>query len=331
MKHLALILLLSSCSWGPWAKDNEKKDVETSEKLASIEIALKDNYCPKAISNYYGGDRFHGCDSALFAALLHVACGDVELSRYNNGDGRMCRDWECSCFREELTDDPETEKDERNNGSDSDYSKDMDVGMRLAMTVKPEPELIESIVEWLESSNSQMCTEATDEITRISKCVMPPATFNRWKDILDSAEGQSLTELQDSNDAIGVPKDFQAHLRVLSILGEGELYGGISDISLKQLASQASREDQNALYEGAEALYTDGDMSRAADLWLKYCPLDRLPTTADYCTDYLFQRDYKRDGSVNKDWLPCDEKKGVRPHPGVDCAFAAWVILHNRK
>jgi len=46
-------------------------------------------------------------------------------------------------------------------------------------------------------------------------------------------------------------------------------------------------------------------------------PHDRLPTTADWCADYLWQRDN------NENYRPCKPRK---VHFGTDFLMAAWVL-----
>ena len=157
--------------------------------------------------------------------------------------------------------------------------------------------------------------QGKDAATEISKTIMPPMTIRYFEDLTkDKADRKN-----SDTGKLPVNTGFQAHLQVIGQLAYGAAYGGISKNGVKLLKDQADRQPWNALYVGAKALYTDGNMADAAGILFSMCPKDRLPTTADYCTDYLYQRD--RD---NKDWQACPP---VKTHEGTDCAFAAAVIL----
>jgi hypothetical protein len=323
MKIVPLLLLffvLQGCDWGPFRKDNPKEKIETSELLKKIESSLTQNYCPKSLKKYIDQDgKFHKCDSALFAGLLGIACPGVDLTPFENeqSPGQICRTWACDCYN------PDTSTD---NGSDSQYSKDMNAGIQLNMAVRlNERELVERIIDYLTENNLVMC-EAINEITWLSKCILPPASMTHWIDILNKIKEQ--TPEQEPRIALRkatTKKGFERHLAVLGVLKEGEIYGAISDISLEKLKIHHNAQKNNVVYSAALKLYTDGDMREPASLWLDQCPMDRLPNNHDdYCTDYKYQRD------EGPNWEPCPDEEFIE-HPGVDCAFAAWIILHNRE
>lgn len=311
---LCIITLGFAC--GPWKKDNEKKEVLITEKLQAVK-SRQMFYCDEAVKRYKEKKGLiHECDSVLFASLLGVACNGVDIQPFEKEQtGQMCRDWECDCYVHGRAE----------NGSKSGYSKDMNQGVQYNMAKKPVPDLIDRIVGYLKDNNLIMC-QAVDSATFASRCVMPPKTYSRWIDIQDKTSFRAnLTGSPD--DSLFGKTGFEAHLAVLGVLIEGEIYGAISDISKKELKTQAKREDQNALYQAAHALYESGDMNTAADLWLDQCPAGRLPNNhQDYCTSYRYQRDRIKDGNINPDWLPCPGET-YHEHPGVDCAFAAHLIL----
>lgn len=316
MKIILSLVLLVSCNSGPFAKKNPKKVIETSVFLDRIEQSLTYNYCPRALAKYIDGNgRFHGCDSALFAGLLGIACDGVDMTQFEKLDspGQVCRTWDCDCYL------PATETD---NGSDSQYSKDMNSGVQLNMAIRrDQPEFVERIVSYLQENSLVMC-EAIDTPTKIGKCILPPDSMIHWLDLLEALKGNPIPDNNLYPSAL-TRSGYERHLAVLEVLKEGEIYGAISDYSLSILREQFKAQPENVLYSAAYSLYASGDMRAPAREWLAQCPENRLPNNhQDYCTDYKYQRDN------GQDWEACPDE-AFKEHPGVDCAFAAWLILHN--
>ncbi len=291
--------------------------------LDRIDNSLVYSYCPKAVTKFLQTEgKIQKCDSALFAGLLGVACPGVDMTIFEKEDspGQICRTPGCDCYL------PETKTD---NGSDSQYSKDMNIGVQLNMAVNLEKkDLVGRIVTYLTDHNLVMC-EALNNTTWLTKCILPPTPMQEWQDILKKIQGKPI---EGGQETLGlnptqqfVAGGFKRHLAVLSVLMEGEIYGGISDISMATLKKHAKAEPNNLVYNAAYQLYSKGEMRDIAWEWISTCPLERLPNNhEDWCTDYKFQRD-----ELGSDWEVCPDRE-FEEHPGIDCAFAAWIILHNR-
>jgi len=337
MKGLLLLIIVPfsiSC-----LKDNKpKKNITPQEKLAMIEHGLSNFYCPGIKSKYYDANgKLFEHDSALFAGLAGTSCPDIDVGPFENQNrpGQMCRTWECDSILHGPDGKP------IDNGSDSLYSKDMNAGILLNQAVKPVPDLVHRITSFLNNNRLQMCfmNEALDKFIYVGKCLMPPQTFARWV-LLDKrvngSEVQHNESLVITGNLPGAPSiekvGYEAHLAIIGILSEAKVYNAISDQSMNELEHQTMREPKNALYAAAYAMFHNGDMLPAINLWLNQCPLDRFPNNhQDRCIDYLYSRD---EGSTNSDnlpnWEPCPQRPYVE-HPGVDCAIAGWVILQGLK
>jgi hypothetical protein len=129
------------------------------------------------------------------------------------------------------------------------------------------------------------------------------------------------TQLTGGINDLVVAKGYEAELSVSHILLRGLIYKGVSDFELKLLKAQVDREPRNAFYQAVYHKFTDGDQAAALAILFdeSLFPADRLPTTEQYCTDYLWQRD-----NSPQDWAPCPEKNEV--HSGTDFLFATAVI-----
>ena len=115
-----------------------------------------------------------------------------------------------------------------------------------------------------------------------------------------------------------VPRGYQAHLRVIDIMIQGKINDGIDAVQMKDLSELHDRDPRNALYQAVFHRWRDGEMGEVADILLdeKLFPSDHLPTSADRCEAYLWQRDQ------GKDWDGCDEG---HTHDGIDFLFAYWA------
>lgn len=113
---------------------------------------------------------------------------------------------------------------------------------------------------------------------------------------------------------------YQAHLQALHILLRFELYGTVNQNALNVLKVYRNNNPENPLFQYAISRLTDNDQTKAVDLLLKetYFPNDRLPTNEQYCTDWLFERDF------GSDWKPCADEA---QHSGGELVFLAGQIL----
>jgi hypothetical protein len=135
----------------------------------------------------------------------------------------------------------------------------------------------------------------------------------------------------------------------------------LNDLQVDALEKAAKEEPNNALYECVKARLKDGNIDRAAELLLdeSVFPARRLPSKAEQCDWYRYQRDEHKememvageDGCIsyhnlskmpvsecglqpgqkltkkvyNPDWLPCGSAEETRVP--VDFLFAAKCVL----
>ena len=115
-----------------------------------------------------------------------------------------------------------------------------------------------------------------------------------------------------------VPRGYEAHLRVIDIMIQGKINGGIDAVQMKDLNELHDRDPRNALYQAVFHRWRDGEMGEVADILLdeKLFPSDRLPSSADRCEAYLWQRDQ------GKDWVGCSDG---HIHEAIDFLLAYWA------
>lgn len=190
-------------------------------------------------------------------------------------------------------------------------------------------------VGWLFCTEEDRAAYAIKDDDWFGKCWMTPSII---KDTYRVAKlvGYQCDETCQAYMALGanVPANstgFQRHLAVINTVRNGLVEGAINDNSLRLVLQKAAEEQpRNGLYVAAAALFGDGDQTAA---WAalddtKLFPPDALPTGANYCTEYLFQRDDDSgSGRDEPDWLPCKVPGPDSDGRGIEVVFAGALSL----
>lgn len=269
-------------------KPKKEMPIELARKVAlykTLQLSTLDEYGFASI-----GGR---CDSVLFTSLCLASGGCVGTDIYQAESDKEPGRW----FRHAVHDCFDTGE------SSSDISKDMFAGLAFALDGAAKLR----VKQYGESNNWIM---GRGPITRTYLTI--PL---RW-------QFTDVTQTSSDDDSwlpFPINTGYRAHLDVLSILLRAMSRGNkTTQIELEYLKRQRNRVPSNALFQAAYHKYADGNQERAAAILLdeKVFPADDLPTEANYCTDYLWQRDKE------SDVLPCE---GSTKKHGIDFIFAAWV------
>lgn len=257
-------------------------------------------YCELSKGNYQK-QRYvvEECDGAGFTSLYGLACSanDVDLSVFEGDKGDMFRNPNRDCY-------PSRSK--------SGFSKDHVLMRSIAAWEQHDSGWAR---RFLDSMDGIYFCEAVDVETRLSRCVLSANLYN----ILNRIAGRPA--LAESEDAIGERYGFESHLHVLGIWLRGRVDGSIDDIDLGYLETYARREPLNALYQAAAYRYGKATKEEVINAFgSSHWPNDRLPSSTEHCTNYLFQRDMSSAG----DWQPCPDAFQV--YSGTDYSFAAYVL-----
>lgn len=282
-KIIFLFCLLLSCG----SVKEKSLPVPLPELISKVSLYKKKQ--PPRLDKYgYAHDK---CDSVLFTSICKIAGGcksaDIYASESKTEPGRWYRNPDQDCYPD---------------GSASDISKDMFIGITFYLLHKNDKEAFGRIAKYGRANNWVMGKGPFDRTL-----LLPPLL---WVITGEEIEQASFPFLN---------KDYRAHLDILWILIKAKRDGSkISQYDLEYLKAQAARSPNNALFQAAYHKYADGDQSAASAILMRedLFPQDDLPTSKNYCTEYLWQRD------ENYNWLPCDD--GGK-HDGVDFLFAAWV------
>ena len=338
---LCLLVILAGCACGRLKKDNEVHDAFAA-KMDRLRIK-RDLYLSlqNSLQDKYGSLPPVG-DALLFNCLNYAGGAVVDFQAFEKDhDGRWYRhpDWQPG------------PPDKRW----SSISRDMVVGVFHCIWAsgKRDPELAKSLITrfikygqdhrkdgvgWVlgehganERDEERVMLTPTGIATayEISKAFGGP----------DNPVARSVPQAWDPH-----ARGFPAHLEMQTQLLRGLIQGAVNDNELAFMRYQSDTNPKNALYSAIFHLYKDGDMNQAVDLLLdeSMFPATSLPTSANFCSDYLFQRGQfnktnnpddklKEEGkdpeATNPDWLPCSGEN--QTHVGIDFVFAAHIILDN--
>jgi hypothetical protein len=233
------------------------------------------------------------CDAALFTSLSFPERTVDIWSFYSEASGQWYRSPAHDCLQK---------------GTSSDLSDDMAIGLMWYAYFHKDLRIAETLWSYQSGHNGRLgngdpATSYIDPYTKV--------TLAQLIHVLGGADhSERVTPLLWTSAGFS---GFRAHLEVLVILLRMRLYSTVETSAFDTLKSQASRQPNNALFA-----YAVGKVKETETLLNRYFPADRLPTSADHCEAWLFQRD---DGS---DWQPCDQKK---THSGGDFIFVTSLML----
>jgi hypothetical protein len=250
-----------------------------------------------------------GCDGLLFTSLLHAGGIDVDYSQAESTTepGRWYRSVEKDCFS--------------SGRSASTISRDMLIGLAVALWEAEDLAATERLIEYTDD-NRGILGEAEDQETLLSRAFMSPTLEAIYHELRFRLGGENSARRGYIPDFSLELTGFQAHLQALGILLRGTFYNGVFDKDYDVLKSLQERQPRNALFQYLYQGYSNSDGDLVADILLdeSLFPTDRLPTSADRCEAYLWQRD-----QASEDWEPCPEKEEI--HPAVDFFIVSNLLL----
>lgn len=323
--------VLSSCS--SLDKDNEPKDPPSVEARVVEQLAV---YQPlvQAQLDSHGLVNMGGSigDSALFSCLARVGGAAAFDPAILLPGGKPIRHPDIAPGVSKTP----VSKDMLNGilwciwdvGRKGDMTHARDLVESLVTFGKAHVETFGTDIGWLFCTNDDKAAYAISDEDWLGRCFAPPAVVKDIYRVLKWAGG-TCDETCEWFMAVGpnLPIDgdgYKRHLGVLTTVRNGLVDGAINDNSLDQLRSAAEAQPRNALYLAAYGLYSSGDQAQAFAALTdgQLFPAGALPTSANYCSDYLFQRD-----EDESDWRPCGDGSEGSQGRGVEWIFAATMAL----
>jgi hypothetical protein len=282
LRYLLIIMLMFSC----------QKRQEHKPSIVQPLIAQKAELY-KSLHKGWAHDK---CDSLGFTALCKLSggCSDADIMQAEAEPGRWYRSPEHDCY--DL------------GQSKSDISKDMLMMLFPYLYATGDKQNLREIYEYGKANGNVMGRGP------ISRTFMTPPMVL----LLQRLIGMSVPEFPDNSKEVA-KAGYEKHLDAIDLLTKGMLGGGLDQIQYEEIRKYADANPKNALFVALYRKYRDGNQQQAIDILLdeSLFPSDRLPTSADRCEEYLWQRD-----NNPSDWGPCDK---AQTHDGVDFLIAAWV------
>lgn len=306
---LFAMLALSLASGCKDRNDGNKPNpgVEDAALLAKYDLYLE----RQSDHDDENGFITHECDDLLFSGLVgSLDCDRLKIASARDPDGR----W----FRRPLPEGRECQRE---------TSRDMFYGVIAYAKNCGDIELLKQVRAY-----------GREHINAVGAWRMAPEGDGRQL-ILPDQQALIGETIGSMGGEAGFEKDFprpvsdsvvgfNAHLQTLAILQYGKAKTGITTSDLAALRFQAKRQPRNPLFQAAVYRYSpdaaERDSSKTAALAMlldeSFFPAENLPTSANYCTDWLTQRD-----DEPGDWTPCPEEG--KTHTGGDFLFAAAVLI----
>lgn len=310
MSKLSILLLgaamLASCK-GRHDGNKSQPGLEDVELTAKYDFYLAQQNEIDDANGFTTGQ----CDDLLFSGLVgSLECSRLNITAARDPDGR----W----YRRAL---PEGA------ACDREISRDMFYGVVAYALNCRDVELLKQVRAY-----------GREHINAVGAWAMAPNGDGRQLILPDQQAliGESIGSLGGE---AGFEKDFprpvsdsvtgfNAHLQTLSILEYGKAKSGITTSDLAALRAQAKRQPRNPLFQAAVYRYSPDAAEREAAKGAALAvlmdeglfPVDRLPGSANYCTDWITQRD-----DDPKDWSPCPDQ--AKTHTGGDFLFSAALLL----
>ena len=288
-----IIAALASFVLAGCGKVEEKPLPAIPQQLAE-KVAIYKRLQPDFLDEF--GWAHEKCDSVLFTSLCVAAGGCPDANIYDAESTAEPGRW----YRHKLHDCYDLGE------SASDISKDMFAGLAFVLDEAAK----ERVKQYGEANDWIM---GRGPVSRTYLTIPLRWIFTGWP----------VSTNNDSWIPFPINTGYRAHLDVLSILLRADARGQkTTPLELKYLKLQSERVPTNALFHAAYHRFLDGNQSVAMSILLdeRWFPANKLPTDANYCTDYLWQRDEP------KDIEPCENGKRK---DATDFLFAAWVAFGN--
>ena len=288
---IILSLVLSACG-------TEKEDARRTKNDLSAVVEKSDFYLSK-ISTVQGADGFlkFGGDSLGFTALAWGAGMIVDIEKARDTTGLWHRTTTHDCYPLGTC--------------GSEQSKDHIIMLEIGSWLRGRLDIIKQVYNY---GHSRSWVYGLGPIDRTY--LVPP--FQNTLKLLLGKRTQPPDFLIDTHEG------YQRHFVALDIVLRAEVQGFIRADRLKILKDFRASSPHNALFQYGYHRFTDGNQAQTIDILLntRWFPLDRLPTSADRCSRWLWERD-----ESGVDWRPCPKDDVI--HSGADLSFIVALLKRS--
>jgi hypothetical protein len=242
------------------------------------------------------------CDGLLFNSLYGVGGGTVDIEKAMSVQGKWHRSTTHDCWPDR---------------SGSSISRDMLLGLFIWIWQHGRLDLIEQTISYGENHRGTLGWWIMGEGDK-NRTVMRPNFMGTAYELMFHLGG--LDHKDRNNKQLWTPvKGYARNLQALHVWFRYLLTNRKSPLGYHLIGKYARTDDRNALFC---AVIGDGICVASSLLDTSLFPDDRLPSSADRCEPYLWQRDQH-----GNDWKPCPEEGRI--HPGIDFIIAATVYLQR--
>jgi hypothetical protein len=269
------------------------------------------------------------CDGLMWNAIYQVATGHGGIEKWQGEPGewfrkpKVERDAHGACFYRDEDGEPV------DNGAKAQNSRDMFLGLFQWIWDRQDLGKAEDIASYgRNASPPWFMGDGMSFIIRESTTAFRPSFLGTFFTMIHELGGEDNAARHYPYTPSANVDGFKLHLMVLHTLIRGQMVG-ITDSELEKLEKAADKQPNNAFYVAVYHYFKDGDQTRATELLLdeSLWPADRLPTSAERCSDYIYQRDDDRGEPDAHNWVPCPHEN--RTFPGTGLMFTYKIISNQ--
>jgi len=296
---LLLALILTGCGWfkgKPSHGDPSKTDQVKQKTVLYLELE-------KSQTDSDGFIQFDQCDSLLFSGLVGIATEvNILAARDVNGKWHRRSLQHPECYT--------------GGSSSSTISRDMFIGLLWYVWRNKDLQTAEELFDYGKDHDWIM---GEGDPARI---YFTPGLQATLAEIIYRLGGKNHLVYRNIPQVTAKNTDFAAHLDMLHILLRSELTGGVNASEKEIIKYNYERVPGNALFSFIYHKFEDGNQNETLDNLLNQSvfPADRLPTSADRCEPWIYQRD------LGHNWQPCNDG---HTHSGGDLIFVSKLLFGN--
>jgi hypothetical protein len=304
MRKILLLLCLTGCAL---FKPQEVKPIEPS--LNERFTTKHENYLAWSITRNSSGNTWikdTKCDGLLFTALWAVAGGTADIELGEGEAGRWYRSPEHDCYPTQ---------------SGSSISRDMFVGLLIWVWDNKRLDILERLIAYGKANKNKWGIWMMGDGPESRVGIRPNLQATIF--MMTHAMGGEDNKLRHVPQAWSTDlKGYPVHLQALHMYLRAKVRGKMTLVDLNILIGYLNKHPNNAMLSALVHKYTDGDFTHAIKILMntQLFPDDRLPSSKDRCTDYLWQRDELKEKVLypqGKD--RCIEYQGRLGKPHKEC------------
>ncbi|MFK7873072.1 MAG: hypothetical protein AB8C84_07865 [Oligoflexales bacterium] len=266
-------------------------------------------YMSKFKKDDFGWIRDTKCDGLLFNAIASLSGVNIPMIKARNKEKRWFRHASQNCYS--------------SGGAKSSISRDMLLGLLLWIYSEKKNDILNELIQYGSHHKNPegIWVMGEGDIYAVGVNERLQKTFFMMQNFFSRTPFPS-----EDGHSWFFHYGYEGHLEVLHMLLRISMRRGFYQKESDLIQEYVSSSPNNALFGFVSHLISDGDFSSIAGLLSDdFFPQDRLPSTRDRCSFYLWERrHHEENGLLSQDWAPCPQQEKV--FSGIDFLFIVHLL-----